>query len=154
MRVLKPIGFPQRRATALTLVEVLISMAIGSVLVGTIIYGYVDATRNVEWSSYSMAAQSMALQRVEQVRAAMWDPDGVPPKDEAVATNFPVLALQLDIPSKGTNIVWATNYTTIGWVSSNPPLKWVRVDCVWNFRRGNAYRWFTNTIVTYRRPNA
>jgi len=45
---------------------------------------------------------------------------------------------------------YATNFTTITSVSANPPLKLIRVDCVWSFMKHGI---FTNTLVSYRAPD-
>ena len=37
-------------------------------------------------------------------------------------------------PFSKTNIVYVTNYTSILTVSTNPPVKMVRVDCVWELQ--------------------
>ena len=139
-----------RRKRGFTLMEVGIASCISGLMIGGIIFGYVQSTNRAEWSAYSLAAHSLAMQRLEQSRAATWDVLAFPVVDELVAGNFPVRAEVLDIPRSGTNVVWATNYTTITQVSANPPLRMIRVDCVWPFiRRGL----FTNTVVTYRAPS-
>jgi hypothetical protein len=123
------------------------AMAVSALTIGGIIAGYTMATRRAEWSAYSLAGHSLAMQKLEQTRAAKWDPQGWPAVDELVSTNFPVQIDVLDIPISGTNVVYATNTTTITTLSTSPPLKMIRVDCTWKFlSRGP----FTNTIVTYR----
>jgi len=135
---------------AFTLAEVVISIAIAGVICGGIVYGYLGSAQNAEWSCYSLAAESLAMQRIEQARATKWDPRGYPPVDELIPANFPVSIEVLDIPTSGTNWVYATNVTTITTLSMNPPLKMIRVSCSWAFlTRGT----FTNTIVTYRGPD-
>lgn len=125
-------------------------MAIWSLIAAAMINGYIMAAKRAEWSAYSFAAQSLALQRAEQCRAAKWDPKAYPPADELVDANFPARVETLDIPISGTNIVYATNYTRIRTISTNPQLKSIRVDCVWMFlTRGP----FTNSILTYRAPD-
>ncbi|HKQ37918.1 MAG TPA: hypothetical protein VJ063_07555, partial [Verrucomicrobiae bacterium] len=62
---------------------------------------------------------------------------------------FPVLIKVLDIPRKNMKI-YATNYTTISLISANPPLKMMRVDCVWPWMKKKTY---TNTVMTYRGPD-
>ena len=104
--------------------------------------------KTAEWAAYSLAAHSLAMQRIEQTRAAKWDPAGFPPVDDL--TNRPPAVDILDIPISGTNIAYATSITTIATVSLNPPLKKIRVECVWPFvNRGL----FTNVVVTYRAPD-
>ena len=76
----------KRRASvanaAFTLVEVVISVAILAMVMAGTIYGYVQINRNAEWNSMSYAAQSFALQGLEQVRAAKWDLSGNPVWDD------------------------------------------------------------------------
>ncbi|MSU20294.1 MAG: hypothetical protein EXS30_02740 [Pedosphaera sp.] len=132
---------------AFTLAEVVMAMAISALVIGGIIAGYTMSAQRAEWSSYSLAAHSIAMQRLEQTRAAKWDPQGWPQIDELVSSNFPARVEVLDIPISGTNVVYATNITTITSMSATPPLKMIRVDCSWMFlSRGP----FTNTVATYR----
>ncbi len=136
---------------AFTLVEVVMAAALGALTISAGLYGYVLSAKRAEWAGYSLAANSLAMQRLEQVRSAKWDPwssTGV--VDQVIATSFPMETNALDIPMLGTNIVWATNFTTITTVSATPPLKMIRVDCVWNFMKK---RNFTNTVVSYRAPD-
>ena len=148
MKFFQPAGLSlRRRAAAFTLVEVTIAMSIAALSLGAIVNGYVISAQRAEWSAYSLAAHSLAMQGVEQARAAKWDLDGNPPVDELVIGNFPQRINTLDIPRSGTNIVYATNFTTITTISTAPQLKLVQVDCVWKFlSRGP----FTNTVTTYR----
>lgn len=144
-----------RSQKAFTLVEVMIAMSIVVVSLAGVITGYIVATRQAEWSAYSLAAQSLATQRLEQTRAAKWDPRAAAiagvTNDELVAANFPTVPTNiLDMPVSGTNVAYATNFTTITDVSSGGyPLRMIRVDCVWSFRQ----RLFTNTIAAYRAPD-
>jgi len=125
-------------------------MAITAVALSGIIYGYISSAQRAEWSAYSLAAHSFAMQRLEQTRAAKWDPQAWPQVDELVATNFPDQVNILDIPVQLTNAVYATNFTLIRDVSTSPALKSIRVECVWRFMERGL---FTNTIVTYRAPD-
>jgi len=140
----------QRATTGVTIVEVVLSLAIMGISFGAIITGYVMSARRAEWSAYSLAANSLAMQRLEQCRAAKWDLLTTPVTDELVASNFTAQASILDVPISGENIVYATNITTISTLSANPPLKMIRVDCVWPFK---AQGIFTNTLITYRAPD-
>jgi type II secretory pathway pseudopilin PulG len=144
---------PQRRKPrGFTLAEIVIATALSAMTIGASIYGYIMSAKRAEWSGYSLAAQSLAVQKLEQARACKWDPMATPPfnVDLLVSTNFPMETNILDIPITGTNIVWATNFTTITTIQTNPWLKMIRVDCVWNF---NGKGPFTNTIATYRGPD-
>lgn len=130
--------------------EVVISAAIAAMTVAGIIYGYTQSTKRAEWSGYSLAAQALAVQRLEQTRACRWDPDaGV---DQLVSASFPSQTVVLDIPVIGTNAAYATNVTTITTISAIPPLlRMIRVDCTWSFPTTG--RVFTNTVATYRSPD-
>ncbi len=90
------------------------------------------------------------MQRVEQTRAAKWDMIAYPPIDQLVSNNFPAVTSTLDVPVADTNVVYATSVTTIATVSTNPPLKMIRVDCIWSLMKRGP---FTNTVVTYRSPD-
>lgn len=138
-------------SAAFTLAEVLIAMSISVLIMGSIVYGYLGTATRAEWNAYSLAAESLALQRIEQARACKWDPEASPAIDQLVASNFPPEVNILDIPVSGTNIVYATNFTTITEISSQPPIKCVVVQCVWNFKGRRNY---TNTVVTYRAPDS
>jgi len=138
----------QRRRHGFTLAEVVISAAIAAVSIGGIMYGYVMSAQRAEWSAYAIAAQSLAMQRVEQTRSARWDMSATPTVNELVGANFPPQICVLDIPISGTNVVFATNFTTLTALSASPPLVSIQVDCVWRWSVGN--RLFTNTVVTYR----
>jgi hypothetical protein len=129
-----------------TLWEVVIAMAIAAVMMAGTIIGYLQSSRRVEWSSYSLAAQSLAIQRLEQTRASQVIP-GLN-IDQLQPTNFPTITNNiLDIPLMGTNYEYATTYTTITTVSANPMIKMIRVDCAWSFKGKNSY---TNSVVVYR----
>jgi prepilin-type N-terminal cleavage/methylation domain-containing protein len=149
--------FKRQRANqrGFTLAEVVISVGIASLSLGGIIYGYVISAKRAEWSAYSLAANALAMMRVEQVLSSKWDPaSSAVNNDLMVTATFPMQTNVLDIPISGTNVVWATNYTTITYLTTNPPLKMIKVDCVWRFSAGQAGspQLFTNTIVTYRAP--
>lgn len=140
----------RRRQAASSLVEVVVAIAISTMSISATVTGYVLASNRAEWSAYNLAAQSLAIQRMEQTRAASWDPSGYPVTDELVQANFPVVVEVLDVPIAGNNIVYATNTTTISTISANPPLRMIQVECVWSFTNRGL---FTNTIATYRAPD-
>ncbi len=142
------VGHGRKRSAAFTLPELVISAAIAAISIGGVIYGYVMSAQTAEWSAHNLAANSLAMQRLEQARAAKWDRQSTPPVDEL--TNFPIVVEVLDIPISGTNFVYATNVTTITMVSTNPPLKMIRVDCSVRYNSGHV---FTNTMITYRAPD-
>jgi prepilin-type N-terminal cleavage/methylation domain-containing protein len=135
---------------AFSLVEVVLSIAIGGILISGMIAGYMQAAVRAEWSAYSLAAQSLAIMRLEQTRAAKWDRLASPPVDQLSSNHLAQTVEVLDIPVTGTNIAYATNFTTVTTISTSPPLKMVRVDCAWSFGSRGV---FTNTVFTYRAPD-
>lgn len=142
------VGAGAKRRDGFTLPEVVISGVLAALTLAGILYGYVQSAQTAEWASYHTAAQSLAMQRIEQARAAKYDLQADPPVDltNSVSTTRDIL----DIPISKTNVVYATNVLTISTVSTNPPLKMLRVDCSWTYA---GHRVFTNTIVTYRSPD-
>lgn len=141
----------RQHESAFTLVEVGLSAVIAAMTIAGIIYGYTQSSKRAEWSSYSLAAQAAAVQRMEQTRACRWDTEtGV---DQLISGNFPVQIVLMDLPVIGTNGFYGTNTTTITTISASPPLmRMVRVDCVWRFPITG--RLFTNTVATYRSPDS
>ena len=127
--------------------ETLVSIMIVAIVVSATINGYILSTNRAEWSSQSLAAHSLALQRLEQVRAAPWITSGETDVDNVISANFPDVTSVLDIPVSGTNAITATVQTRITTLSLNPPLKMIRVDCIWPYRNRGL---FTNTLTTYR----
>ena len=126
------------------------ALSIALITVSASVKGYILTSNKAEWSAYSLAANSMALQRIEQARAAKWDPSAWPAVDRVVQANFPILTNILDVPLSGTNIVYGIVSTTVTNISANPLLKLVRVDCVWKFTNHGT---FTNTVLSYRAPD-
>ena len=138
-----------RRCGGFTLEEVVVSMAISALTIGGVASGYVTTNKRAEWSTYSAAAQSAALQQIEQARAAKWDPLALPATDELVSANFPVTTAKLDLPGASGTVAYVTNRTTITRLSVDPPLKLIRVDSSWSFQSRGP---FTNSVTTYRSP--
>lgn len=141
---------------AFTLAEVLISLAIAATVFAGLITAYMQSSYRAEWSGYSLAAQSLAIQQLEQARAADWDVSTIPVKNEI--TNVPaVTAAILDLPVNGTNVIWATNYTTITSIAITntvgASVYMVRVDTVWPFLWRGKSRYYTNTIADLFAPD-
>lgn len=147
----KPCRLRKARRRAFTLMETVVALAVAALILGGLVLGYVMSTQRAEWSAYSLAAQSLAIQRVEQARAVKWDLQAFPQTtntDQLVPSNFTPRREILDIPMTGGQITYATNYTTItDFPSPLPEWKMIRVDCVWRFANRGV---FTNTIATYR----
>jgi Tfp pilus assembly protein PilV len=138
---------PRTRRSGFTLAEVVISMGIAALGIGGIIWGYIMTSHRAEWATCSAAAQQMAVRRLEQTRAAKWDPFAYPPVDELKTSNFPPVVAALDVPLAGTNRIFATNVVSIFSVYTDPSLKVIRVDCSWSLMSRGP---FTNTLLTYR----
>ncbi len=152
MKTAAPITSTARKTFAFTLTEVVIAAAISLMVVGAIIYGYITAATRADWSSMSLAAESLAVQGMEQMRASKYDPKAATPVDQLTSANFSTQTNVLDLPISGTNVVWATNFYTITTNASMPNVKCLRVDCVWRYPL--RAKLFTNTIVTYRGPDS
>jgi type II secretory pathway pseudopilin PulG len=152
----------QKGNAGFTLAEVLVAFGIFALMSAGVIYGYVQANRTAEWSALSLAAQSYAMQGVEQQRAADWNPRGYPPTsgpntpDEQPPTNLPPQVGIFDVPIKGSPSAsdfpfFVTNYITITNITLNPPLRMIRADAVWTcYLNGQTY---TNTAILYRAPD-
>lgn len=138
------------RRCAFTLEEVVMAVSVASITIGSTISGYVLVARRADWATMSGAADMLAMQRVEQIKAARWDTVAYPAIDEIVTNNFPDASTTLDLPISGTNTLKATLKSTITTVSSDPPLKMIQVACVWPYM-GKGY--YTNTVTTYRSPD-
>jgi hypothetical protein len=123
-------------------------MAVAGILIAGIVSGHIQSVHHAEWSAYNLAANSLALQQIERVKAAKWDPAGM--VDKVLQANFPAYEEILDIPISKQNIVYATVSTRITTISTIPPLKLVRIECTWPFlNRGT----FTNVVASYRAPD-
>ena len=147
------VGIGERKALGFTLTEVVISVALASLSFGGVIYGYVLTSTQAQWSSCSLAAQSLATQGIEQARAAKWDPQAWPSIDELGTTNFTQVA-QLDVPVAGGVVLFATNYISISTVSTVPQLRQLRADCVWSVPSGSRTSGlYTNTMISLRAPD-
>ncbi len=143
-------GQRMKESRAFTLIEVAVALAIAALVMAGMFEGYTMASRRAQFSSYSLSASATAMKQMERIIASQWVISGVSvtnifnPVLTAVQTNA------LCMPSSGTNLVYATNYTTITQISTNPPYLMVRVDCVWNFMGMGL---FTNTMAVLRGPD-
>lgn len=149
---LEPTG-DRERSTAFTLVEVMMTVTIFALVAAGIVYGYTQADRSAEWSSMSLAAQSLASEGLERARSATWLTQAT---SATISDDFPVMPTNIYqtnimvIPATGKNI---TNYITISMTNilANPPLRQILSSCAWQFPLTG--QWFTNTLVTQRASN-
>jgi prepilin-type N-terminal cleavage/methylation domain-containing protein len=140
----------RRHQAGMTLVEVTVAMAIAGLAIGGIINGYNYCTTSSQKAALFLAANARAMERIEETRSAKWDTASSPVVDAVTSANFTNKLISLDISGTGGVILPATVQTTITPVSVNPPLKRIRVDCIWQYR---GVQWVTNTIETYRAPD-
>jgi Tfp pilus assembly protein PilV len=141
---------PARAVAGLTLVEVVVALSVSLLAVSGIICGYLFSISSAQRSALYLAAGAKALERIEEIRSAQWDTSSWPPVDQLYGTNFPDQVVTLDEFGTGGGTVYATNYSQIWQISTNPPLKRVRVDCVWTFKGDQL---ITNTFETCRAPD-
>jgi prepilin-type N-terminal cleavage/methylation domain-containing protein len=149
---------PRVLRAAFTLVEMLISILLLALVMAGLVNGYVQSNRIAEWSSMSLAAQSYALQGLEQVRSAKWEigayntiTDYFPAPPNGTVTNFPPQQDIMDVPVSGAPY-YVTNYISLRQILPSPPqLREVTSKCVWTFPRTGQI--FTNTVITYRAPD-
>ena len=141
------------RELGMTLAEVVVALAIAGLTVGSLVGGYISSTVATEKASLSLAANTRALERLEDTHGAIWNISGSPVVDQLLATNFPTKLVILDLSGQGGGTTYGTNYTTISQVSLTPQLRRIRVDCVWRFQGRQSSTLITNTVETLRGPD-
>ena len=141
----------RRTERGVTLIEVLVAFIISGLALAGMVSGYIFANTSAEKFALSLAANAQASQMMEQMRSATWDISSFPVIDELTASNFPKSGGHAGIDrEQETNVIYATNFAQISTVSSNPPLRRIRVDTVWNYR---GLQVWTNTIESFRAPD-
>lgn len=151
-----------------TLVEVVMSVALLTLLFGGILTAYIQTARQAEWAGYSLAAQAISIHQIEQARSAVWDYSIN--KNELTNLNLTAWSYNsstkvgtgrttrvLDIPISGTNIVVATNFVTVKLLNvgglTNVQVQMISVDTVWPFLTLRGIKLFTNRTATYFGPD-
>lgn len=151
-----------------TLVEVVMSLAIATLLFSGILTAYIQMNRQAEWAGYALAAHTIGTHQIEQARSGVWDYSIS--KNEL--TNLNLLAWSynattkvgtgyttsiLDLPISGTNIVVVTNFVTVKMLTltgfTNAQVQMVTVDTVWPFLTPQGNRLFTNRTASYFGPD-
>lgn len=158
-----------RRRAAFTLVEVVIASGIIGLVFAGIINCYIQSGLRVQWTGYSLAAQSLANTVLEQVRSASWDPAQATPINNMTNMNLSGASYNsgtqtytgysvsiLDVPYSTTNYTMATNFVTVQLIyvggAANVQMQFIRVDTVWPMKlRGS--KLFTNTVSTMVAPD-
>jgi prepilin-type N-terminal cleavage/methylation domain-containing protein len=159
-----------------TLVEVMVAILILTLVIAGVCYGYSEANRIATWQSMSQAAQSYAVEGMEQARGALWNrwdwvtntgygtEDELPPSSTGPA--MPPQQDLLDIPIKGTPYstngggftnytFFATNYIYVTVVTNSAigafptnSLRQIKSMVTWTYPfTGQSY---TNTVITLR----
>ena len=134
----------------MTLIEVVVALAVTGLAVGGIVSGYHFCTHSAQQAALIQAANSRAMERIEETRSVKWDVTSWPSVDQLVASNFPTKTVTLDMSGSGAMVTTASLETQISKVSTNPPLKRIRVNCIWRYRGGPV---ITNSIETFRAPD-
>ncbi len=142
-------GHSDRRGVSL--VEVVVALALTGIAVTGVVSGFMCSLCASTATHYSEAAQLLAVQGLERVRAARWDAVAYPVLDEVVSSNFPPTVVQMDRIGNGINSVYATNFTTITTISTNPWLKMIQIECAYKYGQGKV---FTNVLISYRGTEA
>jgi type II secretory pathway pseudopilin PulG len=166
----------QRGQTAFTLVEVVISVIIIAAVFGGVIVGYTQTARRAQWSGFQLAAQALAIQQLEQVRAARWELGGTATTNIDQTYNLGLMGSNkvngtdtntweltgystniLDVPYSGPNYIYATNYVRVSSKAvsgaTNVYFRMVRVDTVWPFSWKSETNYMTNTLCTICAPD-
>src|ERR1700744_4006873 len=111
---------PRGKSTpGFTLVEVVISVAIVAVVFGGIITSYIQSGLRLQWAGYSLAAQSLVVHTVEQVKSTVWDSAQTTPVNQLYQMKLLGISSNsvscsgystniLDIPYSSTNFIMAT----------------------------------------------
>jgi len=142
--------FPLRGQAGMTLIEVVIALAITGLIVAGLVTGYIFTSASTIKDSLYTAANARASERLEETRSAVWAPYRSVPVDDLVATNFPVETnVVLDLSASGGQTTYATVQTSISQISTNPPIRDIHVDCIWQFQGVM----ITNSIETCRAPD-
>ena len=155
----------------MTFMEVLIALLIVVMVFGAIINGYISSAIRGQWTGYSLAAQSMGLEAIEQARSAKWDATTnellnlnvfSPYYNPTTQTFTGYTTNILDVPMKANNPILATNYISIRMFNENndpnpnmPQLQMIRVDTVWPFVGWSKFSltYYTNTVCTLIAPD-
>jgi hypothetical protein len=133
----------------MTLVEVVIAMLVAGLAIAGIIGGYNFCTAAAQKAALIQAANARAMERIEETRSIFWDVTTWNAEDKLVSSNFPLKTVTLGLSGSGTATLTASLQTQISQISTNPSLKRVRVNCIWQFRGVQ----FTNSVETLRAPD-
>lgn len=144
-----------RAQAAFTLVEVMMAFGIMVMVMTGVFFAYSQANRMAEFSSMSLAAQSVASQGIERARSAQWDSQAPTNGVELPATNastpvLPPTTNSLDVPQSG-NPLTVIDYVYETTNEAKPPLWELKSVAVWTFPL--TQQLCTNIVVTLRAPD-
>jgi len=157
----------QNQRRGFSLAEVMVTFVIFGLVISGLMYGYVAANRMSEMSCMSLAAESFALQGMEEAKSVQWnyvrgtstnadqdDPFWTPVS--VGFTNLPPQVDVLDIPTTGapiyvTNWVTVTDINSSYYPNSNSPIRQIVCNCVWTFPLDGAL--VTNSAICLRAPD-
>lgn len=153
-----------------SIIEVVMAAAIIALVYGAILQVYMQCGMKAEWTGYSLAAQAMATEQIEQARSAVWDPGNG--RNEITQLNLTMPSYNisnqtwsgsvtgvLDVPYRSTNYVMASNFVTVQLLYLNgqtvPPVQvyLIQVQTVWPFFYRGGRNYFTNTAATLLGPD-
>jgi len=138
----------------MTLVEVMIATAIFSMVIGSVLLGIVCTNYRTYWATYDQLATKYASERMEQVRAAQWQPYLTNGVDQLTTSNFPPDTVVLDPLRSGAKPITAersVSFTTITAPGgTNALYKVVLTSVVWSYRKQGP---FTNNMVGLALPD-
>lgn len=126
------------------------ALAIAGLTVLGIVIGYTYSSTTSFKDGLYAAANARVTERLEATRSARWDATSYQGVDQLVASNFPDEVVTLDKSESGPGTVMATLKTTISQISVTPPVRRIRVDCIWQFKGIDLV---TNSIETCRAPD-
>ena len=157
-----------RGQSGYSLVEVVLAAAVIAMVYGAALMCYVQTGLRAEWSGYSLAAQMLNNEQIEQARSAVWDPNtGTVEITQLNLVQWTYVASNktwsgyatniLDLPYTNTNSVPATNFVSLKLIyiqgNSNIPAYMIRCDTVWPFQYRKGIPCFTNTSATIFAPD-
>lgn len=163
--------YTRRGASGSTLAEVVMAVCICTIAFTGILKCYTQTAERAQWAGYSLAAQALAIQQLEQARSGIWDPTSGRNEttnlnlvnrtyNSSTRTSRGYTTSILDVPIHSTNTIRATNFVTVRTINvnntTNPPVQvqMVRVDTVWPLTVfGSTPRLYTNTVATYLAPD-
>jgi type II secretory pathway pseudopilin PulG len=134
----------------MTLVELLVAIGIAFAVLGSLVYGYIQAYRVTDSATLQSAAHRLVVDRLDTVRLATWRNHGTTNEVNELPRFGNTMVSELELPLLTTNRVLASLTTEVQSLGANPPLFRIQVVCVWTNLSGQV---FTNSLTTLRAPD-